>query len=302
MWPSSDQLTGCVYVFINLSVVFCDVYKYNIVQTTMITKKCINMKFCANLAFLFPEKGLLNRYQLAKEAGFKAVETGFPYGLEKDEVVAAKNASGIQQILINIYTGDVSKGELGFAALPGKEKEFRDSIVKTIDFAKGLGAKKIHIMAGKLEGNATDCNDSTYENNLRYAANLLEKENILGLIEPINKYSVPNYYMNSYEKAIAVLKKINSPNLKLMLDIFHLQLIKGNIAHTINELKQYIGHVQIAQAPDRNEPNTNGEINFKYVLETLKREGYDDWIGLEYKPLGDTREGLKWIEELGYTL
>ncbi|CAG9855206.1 unnamed protein product [Phyllotreta striolata] len=265
--------------------------------------KKLNMtKFCANLAFLFPERNLLERYQLAKDAGFKAVETGFPFGFEKDEVVKAKNAAGIQQILINIYTGDVTKGELGFAAIPGKENEFKSSIEKTIEYAKSLGAKKIHIMAGKLDGCPTEANDCAYENNLRYAVKLLEKENILGLIEPINSYSVPNYYMNSYEKAISVLKRINSPNLRLMLDIFHLQLIKGDITHTIQQLKEYIGHVQIAQAPNRNEPNTPGELNFKYILDVLSKEGYDCWIGLEYKPLGDTKEGLQWIQELGYNL
>ncbi|KAJ8945597.1 hypothetical protein NQ314_009120 [Rhamnusium bicolor] len=191
-------------------------------------------KFCANLAFLFPENSLLEKYKVAKDAGFKAVETGFPFGITKQQVVDAKNASGIQQILINIYTGDVTKGELGFAAIPGRENEFKRSIETTIDYAKALGAR--------------------------------------------------------------------NPNLKLMLDIFHLQLIQGNISNSIKELSEYIGHVQIAQAPNRNEPNSFGEINYKYVLETLQKEGYNDWIGLEYKPLGDTKDGLKWIEELGYNL
>ncbi|KAG5893635.1 hypothetical protein JTB14_015074 [Gonioctena quinquepunctata] len=259
-------------------------------------------KFCANLAFLFPESPLLERYKLARDAGFKAVETGFPFGYTKQEVVDAKNDAGIQQILINIYTGDVTKGELGFAALPGKEAEFKKSIETTIDYAKALGAKKIHIMAGAVDSAVTTSHDEAYENNLRYAAQLLEREDILGLIEPINKYSIPNYYMNSYDKALSVIKKINSSKLKIMLDIFHLQLIRGNIANTIRELKDYIGHIQIAQAPLRNEPDTGGEINYKYVLETLKKEGYDDWIGLEYKPLGNTKDGLKWIKAMGYSL
>ncbi|KAJ8923484.1 hypothetical protein NQ315_010062 [Exocentrus adspersus] len=257
-------------------------------------------KFCANLAFLFPEQPLLDRYKLAKDAGFKAVETGFPLGHTKEQVVEAKNAAGIQQILINIYTGDVTKGELGFAAVPGKEDEFRKSIDLTIDYAKALGARKIHIMAGRVdEGNITAAHDLAYENNLRYAVGLLEKENILGVIEPINKYSIPNYYMNCYDKALSVIKKINSPNLKLMLDIFHLQLIRGNISNTIKELIEYIGHVQIAQAPNRNEPNCPGEINYQYVLGQLQNAGYNDWIGLEYKPVSNTKDGLKWIGELG---
>lgn len=158
-------------------------------------------------------------------------------------------------------------------------------------------------MSGKVEGPVTEANDTAYENNLRYAVTLLEKENILGVIEPINKYSVPNYYMNCYNKALNIVKRINSPNLKIMVDIFHLQLIRGDITHAFRELKDYIGHVQIAQAPDRHEPNTPGEINYKYILESLKNEAnYTDWIGLEYKPLGDVKTGLKWINEYGYSL
>ncbi|CAH1153444.1 unnamed protein product [Phaedon cochleariae] len=259
-------------------------------------------KFSANLAFLFPEKPLLERYHLAKAVGFRAVETGFPFGFTKQQVVEAKKAANVDQILINIYTGDVTKGELGFAAIPGKDSEFRESINLTIDYAKALGVKKIHIMAGKIEGNITSAHDAAYENNLRYAVDLLVKENLLGLIEPINKYSIPGYYMNCYDKALSVIKKINSPNLKLMLDIFHLQLIRGNIANTIREFKEHIGHVQIAQAPSRHEPDSSGEINYKFVLKVLEEEGYDDWIGLEYKPLADTREGLEWVKEFGYIL
>lgn len=259
-------------------------------------------KFCANLAFLFKEKPLLERYSAAKQAGFKTVETGFPFGFSKQEVVNAKNSAEVDQVLINILTGDVTKGELGYAAIPGKENEFEESLKVTVDYAKALGAKKIHIMSGRIEGEVTEANDKAYINNLKYATQLLEKENLVGLIEPINKYSVPKYYMNSYEKAVKVLNTINSPNLKLQLDIFHLQLIKGDITHTIKDLMPHIGHVQIAQAPHRNEPNIPGEINFKYVFETLREQGYNDWIGLEYAPKNETVPGLKWIEELGYHL
>lgn len=258
-------------------------------------------KFCANLSFLFTEKPFLERYELAKKSGFKTVETGFPFGISKDQVVQAKNNAGINQILLNIYTGDTTKGELGFAAIPGKEIEFKESLTKTIDYAKALKVKKIHIMAGKVL-EVTHLNDTTYENNLRYAANELAKENILALIEPINPYSVPNYYMNSYEKALKVLTNINNPNLKIMLDLFHLQLIQGNISHTITNLMPHIGHVQIAQVPNRNEPNTSGEINYTYILDNLRKQGYDDFIGLEYKPLDDTQKGLKWISDMGFTL
>lgn len=259
-------------------------------------------KFCANLAFLFTETTFLERYQLAKNAGFKCVETGFPFGFTKEEVVKAKNVAGIEQVLINIYTGDVTKGELGFAALPGKEQEFEESIKKTIEYAKDLGARKIHIMSGKVSDKVSKDNDEAYINNLKYAVKLLEKEKILGVIEPINSYSVPNYYMNSYQKALEVVKAVGSPNLKIMLDIFHLQHIQGNVTNTIKDLIKYIGHVQIAQVPNRNEPNTEGELNYTYILDLLEKEGYNDWIGLEYKPKSETSNGLCWIKEMGYTL
>ncbi|XP_066142198.1 putative hydroxypyruvate isomerase isoform X2 [Euwallacea fornicatus] len=260
-------------------------------------------KFCANLSFLFKEKPLLERYAAAKNAGFHCVESGFPFGFTKEQVVDAKNSAGIEQLLINSLTGDVTKGELGFAAIPGKEKEFLHSIKITIDYAKALGAQKIHIMSGKItEGGVTKAHDTAYISNLRNASSLLQQANILGVIEPINRYSIPKYYMNSYEKAIEVIKTINSPNIRLQLDIFHLQLIKGDISHTIDEVKPFIGHVQVAQAPNRGEPDSAGEINYKYVFEALEKSGYNDWIGLEYNPINDTVNGLKWVKDFGFSL
>lgn len=151
--------------------------------------------------------------------------------------------------------------------------------------------------------NPSSKNDRTLVENLKFAVGLLEKENILGVIEPINNYSIPNYFLNSYEKAIEVIKAVDSAYLKLQLDIFHLQLIKGDITHTIEKVKPYIGHIQIAQAPDRNEPDTNGEINYNYVLDKIQKDaGYTDWIGLEYNPLNDTAEGLKWVKNYGFSL
>ncbi|ERL85217.1 putative hydroxypyruvate isomerase [Dendroctonus ponderosae] len=258
--------------------------------------------FCANLSFLFKEKPFLERYAAAADAGFRAVETGFPFGFSKEDVVKAKISAGIEQVLINSLTGDVTKGELGYAAVEGKKDEFRKSILTTIDYAKAVGAKKIHIMSGVVQ-NPTSKNDQTLVENLKFAAELLQQENILGVIEPINNYSIPNYYLNSYEKAIEVIKAVDSAYLKLQLDIFHLQLIKGDITHTIEKVKPYIGHIQIAQAPGRNEPDTPGEINYNYVLDKIQKDaGYADWIGLEYIPLNDTVEGLKWVKNYGYSL
>ncbi|XP_053995082.1 putative hydroxypyruvate isomerase [Hylaeus volcanicus] len=261
-----------------------------------------NLKFAANLSFMFKEaQSITERYKLAKEAGFTAVESGFPFGFTIKDVSEAKRNAGVEQILINVFTGDVSKGELGFAAIPGEEDNFKKSINLTIEYAKALGCKRIHVMSGKVSKVTSD-NDDVYEKNLLYAVEYFQREGIVGLIEPINSISVPNYYMNSFQKGLDIVKRINSPNLKLLLDIFHLQHISGNITKHIKELLPYIGHVQIAQVPDRHEPDTPGEINYKYVLSTLEKEGYNGYIGLEYLPKSSSVEGLSWIQKYGYTL
>nr|CAD7446159.1 unnamed protein product [Timema bartmani] len=211
--------------------------------------------------------------------------------------------------------GDVTKGELGFAALPGKQEQFKDSFNLALNYAKALDCKlyeniyfMIHIMAGTVN-EPTEEHAKVYEDNLRFASKQLENEGIVGLIEPINCYSVPKYYLNSYEKVaitlnllcllklgLEVLRKIKSPNLKLMLDIFHLQFIKGNLTRNISELLPDVGHIQVAQVPFRNEPNTSGEINYPYVFGLLEELGYQGWIGLEYRPLSSTKQGLGWMQ------
>lgn len=261
------------------------------------------MKFCANLSFMFTEaSSILERYALAKDAGFKAVESGFPFGCSLDQVLKAKNEAGLDQVLINICTGDLSKGELGVAAVPGKEDEFKKNLNLTIDYAKALGTAKIHIMSGKLDVAPTEIHWNTFESNLKYATERLRAEHILGLIEPINPHSVPKYLNNNFDKALEIVKRINSPNLKLQLDIFHLQHIAGDLTYNIERLLPYVGHVQIAQVPNRNEPDTLGEINYEYIFKVLEKNNYNDWIGLEYKPASGSKEGLKWLNKYGYQL
>ncbi|XP_033310594.1 putative hydroxypyruvate isomerase [Bombus bifarius] len=262
----------------------------------------MSLKFASNLSFMFTEApSIIERYKLAKEVGFRAVESGFPFGFSIKDVSEAQKNAHVEQILINVFTGDVSKGELGFAAIPGEEGNFKKSIDLTIEYAKALNCKRIHIMSGKVN-KVTTVNDDVYVKNLLYALQKFEKEGILGLIEPINNITVPNYYMNSFQKGLDVVKKINKPNLKLQLDIFHLQHICGNITKNIKELLPYVGHVQIAQVPDRHEPDTSGEIDYKYVLSILEKEGYDGYVGLEYCPKSSSVDGLSWIQKYGYEL
>jgi hydroxypyruvate isomerase len=157
-------------------------------------------------------------------------------------------------------------------------------------------------MSGKLEQSPTDEHRDTFLKNLKYAAKELESEGITGVIEPINNYSVPGYFLNDYKYALDTIKTVGSPNLKLMIDVFHMQMICGNISNNLRDFAPFIGHIQIAQAPNRNEPNTEGELNYRYLLKEIEKTGYDDYIGLEYKPLTKTSEGLKWVGEFGYEL
>jgi len=256
------------------------------------------MKFCANLSFMYQESvSLLERYSLAKQSGFTAVECAFPYTFDVNDVKSAKEKAGLQQILINTYPGDQSKGELGFAAIPGQETEFKESALLAVKYAKSLGCSNVHIMSGIVK-NPDSRNDDTFEQNLRIACEIFKKENITGLIEPINSYSVPFYYLHDYEKAIDIIKKINEPNLKLQLDLFHLQHLKGDLTNNIKRYLPYVGHIQVAQVPNRHEPDTPGEINYNYVFNLLKAENYSGWIGLEYKPAKDTKSGLKWLDTI----
>jgi len=172
-----------------------------------------------------------------------------------------------------------------------------------VKYAKALDCKLIHVMSGTVE-NPCSVNHETYEKNIRWATQIFEKEQIVGLVEPINQRSVPSYYLSSYILAVDLVKKINSPNLKIMLDVFHLQQLHGNLTMNIESLATagLIGHVQIAQVPLRGEPDTPGEIDFSYLFSLLKKIKYDGWIGLEYKPSFGTTEGLKWIQGMGLKL
>ncbi|XP_050526045.1 putative hydroxypyruvate isomerase [Daktulosphaira vitifoliae] len=256
----------------------------------------MTLKFCANLSFMYQEAGsLLERYSWAAKSGFRYVECAFPYSEPLENVVQAKNDANVKQIIINTPKGEDE--ELGIAAIPNAEERFQSYVNTAVSYAQALNCNKIHVMAG-IVPNPNDINHQTYEQNLKYASKIFEKNGIVGLIEPINKYSAPGYYLNSYERAIEVINKICSPNLKLQLDIFHLQQIKGDLTNNIKYLLPYTGHIQIAQVPNRNEPNTQGEIDYDYILNLLGNLGYEGWIGLEYNPKTNTDDGLVWLQQL----
>lgn len=258
------------------------------------------LKFSANLGFLFTEgPTVLEQYQLARQAGFKAVEHPFPtVGVNHQELLKVKTHLDLNLVLVNISTDPEAK--FGCASIPGQEEAFKRNLQSTVDFAKLFDCKKIHLMSGKLEHAPTKAHHETFLSNLKYAAAHLEQANLIGVLEPINQYSVPGYFLSDFSYAIDTIKTVGSQNIKLMVDLFHLQMICGNIVNNLKEFSPFIGHVQIAQAPNRNEPDTCGELNLKFVLDELEKIGYvDDFVGCEYKPM---TKNFNWISEFGFKL
>lgn len=257
------------------------------------------LNFSANLSFLFQEAGNLSaRYLAAKKAGFCAVECMFPNEFPENIVQQAKEQAGVKQALLNSYAGSQS-GDLGLAVDPTRQSEFKESIEKTIRYAKALDCHRVHVLAGKCPvGVEWHEMESLYIENILWASHMLQKCNIETLIEPINNRSVPNYFLNSYDRAVGYIEKIKNPMLKLQLDIFHLQIICGDITENIKKYLPYTGHIQIAQVPDRHEPDSSGELNYTYVFKLLQELGYSGYIGCEYIPAtGKTEDGLGWLRE-----
>ncbi|XP_034661720.1 putative hydroxypyruvate isomerase [Drosophila subobscura] len=262
------------------------------------------LKFAANLNFLFTEKAstIAERIRLAHQSGFRAVEIPYPEGETRD-VVSAVRETGIVVSLVNLAF-DKSSDQLRFGStsVPGSEGLFQKQLGETIDFAKDVNCRKIHLTAGLLTKGQETAHTKAYTANLKIAADSLRANQMIGVIEPISKYAVPGYFMNSYVTALGVLTEVGADNIKLLADLYHLQHIHGNVTRTLEEYKSQIGHFQIAQVPNRHEPDTAGELNYEYVFHRLREFGYDGWIGCEYKPQTTTVEGLTWISKLGHSL
>lgn len=263
------------------------------------------LRFAANISTLFTEVGgLASRYKAARECGFSAVECQFPYSSNHDDLVKAKEKEGLEHVLINSYPGNPDVGEFGFATVPHYGEKFKCSLDLTLKYAKALECKRVHVIAGLMS--TEDSNkalEETYVNNLKYAAELFKKNGVIGLIEPLCEAVKPHYFLSNFQNAIEYVKLVDSPHLRLQLDIFHLQMIHGNLTNYIKTALPYTGHVQIAQAPNRFEPGVSGEINYRYIFSLLDDLGYDGWIGLEYFPsAGNSKQSLQWMEDFGISL
>ena len=252
------------------------------------------LNFCASLSWLYQEESdLIKRFNLAKLDGFSAVEIAFPYDYSIEDLVSAKKQSSLKVVLIN--SGD-SKS-LGNAANSSNQIKFLNELEKAIKFAKALECTNIHLMAGKVT-NKENMKDAkaTFISNLKMASEKLKKEGLIGLIEPINKFDVPDYFLNDFYQAIDILKQVNEPNIKLQFDFYHQQYMSGGLINKFKSEQDKIGHLQISQLPNRSEPSASGEINYKYIFDILESSSYSGWIGLEYKPSKNTTDSLNWFK------
>jgi len=250
-------------------------------------------KLAANLSTLFPEREFLDRFAVARAAGFRFVEYQFPYADSAADVANAAREAGVQVVLHNLPPGDASKGERGIASLPGREREFRESVERGIEYASAAGCPGVNCLAGLASQDKAHF--YTFVANVRYAARRLGEVGVRLMIEAINTRSVPGFFLAHSAQAIDVLNAAGEANAFLQYDMFHMQIMEGDLARTVERLLGRIGHIQIADVPDRHEPGT-GELNFDFLLAHLDAIGYSGWVGCEYNPRGDTLEGLKWAK------
>lgn len=253
-------------------------------------------KFAANLSMMFTEVPFLERFKAAKDAGFGGVEFLFPYDYPADQLAAKLKEQGLQQVLFNTSPGDISAGEWGLAALPGREKEARRDVDLALEYALALGCPSIHIMAGVVPVDADRKNyQQTFIDNVRYAADRFAEHNINVMIEALNPKIKPNYLFSSQYQTLELVNLINRPNVFTQLDLFHAQIVDGNLNHLITAFAGRYGHIQIASVPGRHEPD-EGEINYAYLFGLLDEINYKGWIGCEYHPRAGTVAGLNWIQ------
>ncbi|WP_428699866.1 hydroxypyruvate isomerase [Stappia sp.] len=252
-------------------------------------------KFAANLSMLFTEHDFLDRFQAAADAGFTAVEFLFPYEFQPDEIAARLTAADLQLVLHNFPPGNRVAGERGIAILPDRVAEFRSGVDWAVAYATELGCPQLNCLAGLApEGADPALLRATLVDNLKYAAERLERAGLRLLVEAINTRDMPGFFLNHSDQAIAVMDEVGVDNLFLQYDIYHMQVMEGDIANRLARLLPRIGHIQIADTPGRHEPGT-GELNYPFLFGHLDRIGYDGFVSAEYRPLASTEAGLDWF-------
>lgn len=253
-------------------------------------------KFAANLSFLFHEHAFPERFRVAAAAGFQGVEYLFPYDWPAGEIAEWLKAADVEQVLFNLPPGDWANGERGMACLPGRQGEFVDGVEQALNYAMVLDCERVHCMAGLRPWGVAEAElEAIYIANLRYAADRFATIGATVMVEPINsRIDMPGYWLDDVDKALRLIESIGRDNVRLQLDLYHAQIIQGDLARAIEDNIKLIGHVQIADNPGRHEPGT-GEIHYPYLFSLLDSLGYAGWVGCEYKPLSTTEAGLAWL-------
>jgi hydroxypyruvate isomerase len=258
-------------------------------------------RFSANLSFLFNEVPFLDRFGEAAQAGFRAVEFAFGYDYQAKEIAARVAEHKLEVVLINSPPGNYEAGDRGLASLSGREHEFAASVVTALRYAHQLKCPRIHVMAGVLPEGA-DAEERarrmrTYKRNLRFACQEAAEQKVMVLIEPINQRDIPRYLLNTQAEAHAIREEIAMANLKVQMDLYHAQVVEGDLTTKIRRWLPHIGHFQVAGVPARNEPNA-GELNYEFLFKLIDELKYDGWIGCEYRPAQTTAAGLGWLYKL----
>ena len=260
-------------------------------------------RFAANLSMLYNDVDFLDRFAAAAHDGFRAVEYLFPYAYPAPDLAERLRAHGLQQVLFNAPPGDWGAGERGLACVPGREAEFQGGIAEAIAYAQALQCPRIHVMAGLVpQGADAAAVRATYIANVRWAAGLAAPHGIQVLLEPINGRDMPGFFLNRQDQAHALVSEIGAANVKVQMDLYHCQIVEGDLAMKIRQYLPggHVGHVQIAGVPERHEPDV-GEVHYPYLFQLLDQLGYDGWIGCEYRPARGaaphaTSDGLGWLK------
>jgi hydroxypyruvate isomerase len=250
------------------------------------------MRYSANLGFLFTDLPLPQAIHAAKDAGFDAVECHFPYDVPAADVATALQETGLAMLGLNTWPGDKAAGDFGLAALTGREDEARAAIAQALDYVIATGTKAVHVMAGRTDGGKRA--EATFRANLAHACDLAAAHGITILIEPINTRDVQGYHLSRTDHAQQIIAALGKPNLKLMFDCYHMQIMQGDLATHLRALLPVIGHVQIAAVPDRGEPD-QGEVDYRWLMAHLGGLGYSGFVGAEYRPRAGTLSGLGWL-------
>lgn len=261
----------------------------------------MSLQFSANLSFLFQEHDFLDRFGAAARAGFTGVEFHFPYAHDKAVLAEVVMTSGVEVVLFNLPAGNWAAGDRGIACHPERKAEFQDGVGRAIEYAEALGCTRLNCLAGGFASAVLSAPTfrahalETLVDNLRFAAAVTQRAGIRLMLEPLNTRDNPGYLVSTTREALPVLDAVDSKNLFLQYDVYHAQVMEGDLARTIEKNLARIGHIQIGDNPGRHEPGT-GEINFPFLFARLQQLGYTGWIGCEYKPSGPTEDCFGWLE------